>query len=321
MRNTILTLSFTILVVFLCHTVEAAPPEVKVFQMTMKQYVASATSNVDEMEYAFAYLEALNIEAIKQSCALDFRFRGSTSIQAQVKEARAATKAFVEKMGTLTESVCWYDFETHEQFEGTAYGFKLLRFQAQMLWREIIFYVTVRKSNNSFDFYGMHKPDLNNKIGGMSPDEIMTAVRIKRELSKLQDKSVNNLDSMAAADIDSSFVEVFNILKMAIISNDANAVASHVQFPIANSAYVVEPDNYSEPLTREKFIRGFNNLFSDHARLDMAKQSLKDVGVYDGYYCIWFELCDKGEFDAPKVCMKIEQDEGHWKIVSFAIAG
>ena len=321
MRKSSLALIVAIVATLLSPTVKAAPPEVKVFQTTMKQYLASANSNVDEMEYAFAYLDALNIEAIKQSCALDFRFRGSTAIQAQVKEARAATKVFVEKMGALTESVCWYDFETHEQFEGTAYGFKLLRFQAQMLWREIIFYVTVRKSNNSFDFYGLHKPDLSDKIGGMSPDEIMTAVRIKKELSKLQEKSVGNLDAMAAAKIDSSFVQLFNGLKRAIIANDANAVANYVQFPMANSAYVVEPDNYSDALTRHKFISGFNNLFSDHARLDMAKQSLKDVVVYDGYYCIWFELCAKGEFDAPKVCVKIANEQGQWRIVNFAIAG
>ena len=310
-----------LMVTLLVSPLLAKAPAVNIYKTTMKEYVASASSNVDQLDYSFAFVDALTVEAEKLSKELDFRFRGSVRIQEHVKAARQATKEFVEKMGTLTEAVCWYDFETHEQFEGTACGYKLLSFQAEMLWREIVFYLTVQKSDDCYEFHGMHKNRVSDKIGGMSPEEIMTAVRIKNEQAKLKNKSVSNLNKMAATNLDKDFVNTFKELQSAILAADASAVANFVRFPMENSAYVVEPDNYTGALTREKFISGFTNLFTDYGRLEISKQSLKDVGVYDDHYCLWFKMFADCEFEAPVVYVKIEKKNNKWLITSFAIAG
>ena len=303
------------------------PPPVNVYETTMEKYVNKADCNMLMKVYSSAYVAALSEEASALAKKAEKRFPGSQDIPNDIKKAHRAAENFAIEMGNLSESISWYDFESNEPFWGTGYGYQIMSFQADIYWREIVFFQTILQSNDSMEFHGFDCPKLNDKIGGMSPSEIMSAVRVMKDLRASKTKRSATLDKRASSTMDKDFVRTFKQVKKAILSNDAEAVAKFVSFPVADSAWIARPDLYDGDLDREGFIKGFKVLFTDFALREIAKKSLKDVHEHEGSYSFWFKMGedevdpDGGYFEASAGGLKLEKVNGKWMIVGLLMAG
>ena len=335
-------------------------PAVNIYETSLRAYFVKAEHDLNEIgqfdqlehmnikrAYLEHYVKTLRKEADRLAKATEEKVKGSRKMVKKLRRTHKATIQFAEAMGSLTEDICWFDFEKQEpQDEGyssdfwenidffkTGVNHQKQVFLADSYWRLIVLYQTILHSNKCWEFNFMHMGHPGGTIGGVKPQQMINNVRIQEQMRASDTKRHRILNKRVTKNLDKDLISTFESIKRAIVRNDANGVAEHIEFPVEDTANIDRPNTY-EKLDREGFLRGFNNLFTDYALMEIARLSAKDLRKTDGWagmakdaYYFSFIIGEMesdghgGWLEASAGFVILQKVDGTWRIVRFAMVG